>query len=1028
MRKHNNHNNAPNIASMIAFVLLATSFKSVSATYTYIAGYEPRSTVTEHAEIDLDVKDIMTHDDWPSNNGGAYKDCTTITNACKWDTNMYPTLWDTACTHSGATVSNSNACKSPYGIYSAGKNSLKSSSVRSIAGFASSIGTKESGPIGAKVAAKDNQFIGAMNNFWKSKGLNELTWGQDIIEAAFKGEKVNGGRDLVIPTTGVTTSTNTIKFDAHGLSDGDSVQYNNGGGTAITGLTHGTNYFVVNKATNTFKLSASSGGSAIALSGQGNDNQYFTPKHNFDFGVVGRDFRKEVIQKGMIYLNIFPYVIWEMQDAINDCNAGSLADNTQSYCSSSDTYCGQSVHAWDEAVAFFAGSLESVTKGGVTGYSGGYLQYYLADKRCENFGTCTASYDTNADEYAGESKVNEEIIALFQRGEDEISAAVDITSTTSAAAKTKCDVPAKTMEEVATKMLVPFIQGTIRYLYKTQTTSGRTAKQAGELFAFASTILPFIHAVDPAAAKMLYTHVWEMPADPADDVNTLADIKSAIEATYPKLGFGAGIGTIKCSDIGQLYPYLSGCVDTVSSTIEDYAGYEPITDVTMHSRIDLDLEAITTAANIGGTCGSSCKLSDCSVATTVMADGTGCNYDGTTLPWPTTADGSFDIWTNGEHSKKSTSMRTIRGFVSGAKTKASGNSPSTQDVAYKDNKFIAIMNKYWKSKNLDEHTWGEQMIKAAFEGTKVGSNTHLDFSTVGRDFRKEAIQKGIVYTNIFPYFIWEMQDAVNDCNAEKYIDAVHAWDTAVALYAGSKTRGKGYGIHGPDGGNLQYRLADKRCINFKTCADGFAGTAQVNQDIFALFNLGKEIAESDCAALNSLAEKIGTLALIPFLQGTLRYLWSTKIGQTAKDAGELWAFATTILPFVAEADANTAEMLYRRAWQLDFTSNSYEEIKSALEATYPKLGAGAGFGLVTCEAVGDLYHGPSDAQRISTRACSSTSRPEASIDLRLVGGLTFLAFALTALSAYTCFLKRRAEKKYNTAVFQGMGNGTGPQA
>merc|ERR1711871_1511423 len=1012
MRKHNNHNNAPNIASMIAFVLLATSFKSVSATYTYIAGYEPRSTVTEHAEIDLDVKDIMTHDDWPSNNGGAYKDCTTITNACKWDTNMYPTLWDTACTHSGATVSTSNACKSPYGIYSAGKNSLKKTSVRSIAGFASSIGTKESGPIGAKVAAKDNQFIGAMNNFWKSKGLNELTWGQDIIEAAFKGEKVNGGRDLVIPTTEVTTSTNTIKFDAHGLSDGDSVQYNNGGGTAITGLTHGTNYFVVNKDTNTFKLSASSGGSAIALSGQGNDNQYFTPKHNFDFGVVGRDFRKEVIQKGMIYLNIFPYVIWEMQDAINDCNAGSLADNTQSYCSSSDTYCGQSVHAWDEAVAFFAGSLESVTKGGVTGYSGGYLQYYLADKRCENFGTCTASYDTNADEYAGESKVNEEIIALFQRGEDEISAAVDITSTTSAAAKTKCDVPAKTMEEVATKMLVPFIQGTIRYLYKTQTTSGRTAKQAGELFAFASTILPFIHAADPAAAKMLYTHVWEMPADPANDVNTLADIKSAIEATYPKLGFGAGIGTIKCSDIGQLgsptEQLLGGCVDTVSSTIEDYAGYEPITDVTMHSRIDLDLEEITTAANIGETCDSSCKLSYCSVATTVMADGTDCNYDGTTLPWPTSADGSFDIWTNGEHSKKSTSMRTIRGFVSGAKTKASGNSPSTQDVAYKDNKFIAIMNKYWKSKNLDEHTWGEQMIKAAFEGTKVGSNTHLDFSTVGRDFRKEAIQKGIVYTNIFPYVIWEMQDAVNDClalagtnNDDK---SVHAWDEAVAFYAGSKTRGKGYGILESEAGKLQYRLADKRCINFKTCANGFSGTSNVNQDIFALFNLGKEEAKksavasstADCVQLNTLKEKISTLSLVPFVQGTLRYLYKTRnddSGRSAKQVGELWAFATAILPFVAEADANAAEMLYRRAWQLDFTSNSYEEIKSALEATYPKLGAGAGVGLVTCEAVGDLYGGNTDDTLLSAGTCyPSTSSSKDEVDVGLAAGLGVVAF------------------------------------
>jgi hypothetical protein len=337
-------------------------------------------------------------------------------------------------------------------------------------------------------------------------------------------------------------------------------------------------------------------------------------KNKFDFGVVGRDFRKEVIQKGMMYLNIFPYVIWEMQDAINDCKAGDLTANAESGEGSA------SVHAWDEAVAFYTGSLELTTKGGLTGYKEdgvtGYLQYYLADKRCENFGTCTASYDTNPDDFTGESKVNEEIITLFQRGEAEITAAVDSTSST------KCDVPAKTMEEVATKMLVPFIQGTIRYLHKTSTLSGRSAKQAGELFAFASTVLPFIHAVDPAAATMLYSHVWEMPADPANDVNTVATIKSAIEATYPKLGFGAGIGTIKCSDIGQLYPYLSGCVDTVSSTIEDYAGYEPITDVTMHSRIDLDLEAITTATNIGGTCGSGCKLSDCSVATTVMADGT----------------------------------------------------------------------------------------------------------------------------------------------------------------------------------------------------------------------------------------------------------------------------------------------------------------------------------------------------------------------------------------------------------------------
>ena len=920
------NSSAPSIASMAAIVLLAMSVSSVSATYTYIAGYEPRSTVTTHANIDLDVKDIITLLKTAPNNGGLYADCSTITNACNWNTSTtpYPTLWDTTCTH-----------------------------------------------------------------------------------------------NLVIPTTGVTIGTETIAFTAHGLSDGDKVTYNNGGGAAIAGLTHKATYFVVNKATDTFKVSATSGGTAKDLTGTGNDAQYFTPKHNFDFGVVGADFRKEVVQKGMIYLNIFPYVIWEMQDAINDCKDGQLTSNDSPVG-------GNSVHAWDEAVAFYAGSLEGVEKGGLPGNSGTYLQYYLADKRCANFGTCTAKYVStdSTDDFSGESKLNEEIIKLFMRGEDEISAAVDLTTAT------KCDIAAKTMEEIATKMLVPFIQGTIRYLHKTSTTSGRSAKQAGELFAFASTILPFIHAVDPAAATMLYDHVWNMPVSPDDDLNSVATIKSAMEATYPKLGFGAGIGTIKCSDIGQLYPYLSGCVDTISSTIADYAGYEPLTDVSMHSRIDLDLEAIASSSNIGGTCGSSCKLSDCSVTTSVMADGTGCNYDGTTLAWPTTADGSVDIWTNGEHSNKASSMRTIRGFASNAKDKASGNTISTNDVAYKDNKFVAIMNKYWKSKNLDEHTWGEQMIKAAFEGTKVGTNTHLDFSTVGRDFRQEAIQKGIVYANIFPYVIWEMQDAVNDClalagtnNDDK---SVHAWDEAVAFYAGSKTRGIGYGA---SGGNLQYALADKRCKNFKTCADGFTGVSKVNQDIFALFELGKEEARksaisastADCVQLNILKEKIATLSLVPFVQGTLRYLYKTRNDDSKrnpKQVGELWAFATAILPFVHEVDANAAEMLYRRAWQLDFTTDSYEAIKTALEATYPKLGAGAGVGLVTCEAVGDLYSGTTDDTLSSAGTCYPRQSKEDD-DEALALGLG-LGLGLVAAAGLTAAIVFAAKERKTRLLYKNL--------
>ena len=193
-----------------------------------------------------------------------------------------------------------------------------------------------------------------------------------------------------------------------------------------------------------------------------------------------------------------------------------------------------------------------------------------------------------------------------------------------------------------------------------------------------------------------------------------------------------------------------------AATFKYFAGYEPQTNVTAPALIDLDVEDIV--SGLGGTCGISCLLNDCGFDT-VAAKGNGCNYDGSTVSWPyeTGDHGAFDVWRNGKNSFRSTSStRAIREFASGAKTKASGNSPSTNDVAYKDNKFVAIMNKYWLSKSLDEHTWGEQMIKAAFEGTKIGTNTHLDFSTVGRDFRKEAIQKGIVYVNIFPYVIWEM--------------------------------------------------------------------------------------------------------------------------------------------------------------------------------------------------------------------------------------------------------------------------------
>merc|ERR1712162_1323 len=249
---------------------------------------------------------------------------------------------------------------------------------------------------------------------------------------------------------------------------------------------------------------------------------------DIDFSKVGWDFRKETIGKGIVYLNVFPYVIWEMQDAINDCKAGKLSANADS------------VHAWDEAVAFYTGSLEGTTQGGDVGLTGGYgageLPFTVAEKRCKNFGTCTADFDSIINN--GYSQVNFDIFQLFARGRDQILSAVSI-------GESACYAITETMNEISGLMLVPFIQGVQRYLYKTAHGTA-SAKEAGELFAFASAALPFIDAVDPTAAEKLYNRAWKQDFTTESDFKT---IKYAIEGTYSKLGVGAGQGKVTCSAV-----------------------------------------------------------------------------------------------------------------------------------------------------------------------------------------------------------------------------------------------------------------------------------------------------------------------------------------------------------------------------------------------------------------------------------------------------------------------------------------------
>ena len=114
---------------------------------------------------------------------------------------------------------------------------------------------------------------------------------------------------MTIPTANVNASSNVITFTAHGLSDTDQITYNQvGGGTLMTNVTDGQTVFVRDATTNTFKIAATSGGTAINI-GTGHDAQTFTivtdatqgtAVANLGLGVDGDDNRREVSHVGWV--------------------------------------------------------------------------------------------------------------------------------------------------------------------------------------------------------------------------------------------------------------------------------------------------------------------------------------------------------------------------------------------------------------------------------------------------------------------------------------------------------------------------------------------------------------------------------------------------------------------------------------------------------------------------------------------------------------------------------------------------------
>ena len=138
-------------------------------------------------------------------------------------------------------------------------------------------------------AGTEITLTGTGNNAQTLEGI------QAVAAATISGGEVtaitvsNGGSDyqslpaitvevpkMTIPTSAVNAGTDVITFTGHGLSDTDQITYNQvGGGTLMTNVTDGQTVFVRDKTANTFKIAATSGGTAINI-GTGHNAQTFT--------------------------------------------------------------------------------------------------------------------------------------------------------------------------------------------------------------------------------------------------------------------------------------------------------------------------------------------------------------------------------------------------------------------------------------------------------------------------------------------------------------------------------------------------------------------------------------------------------------------------------------------------------------------------------------------------------------------------------------------------------------------------------
>jgi len=292
------------------------------------------------------------------------------------------------------------------------------------------------------------------------------------------------------------------------------------------------------------------------------------------------------------------------------------------------------------------------------------------------------------------------------------------------------------------------------------------------------------------------------------------------------------------------------------------AGFHPVSDVTAHSMIDLDIQEIERSSS----------------------------------DWAT----AKSVYEGGKNSKKSDgSLRNLKAF-----------STSFVDSASKQAEPMAQLgHAFW-----GRYDFGDALVTAALDGkddARFGNYATGSLASTA-DARKQVIKKGIKFSVVWLYALHEMESALAKYKAGNYdpaSGAPHALDEVWAFYAGSLELGDASG-YGP------YIAAEKNGKKFGTHGyeTGTPGRSRVTLELLYQLTAMQRYLQTpgNDQVLDSIAKCVRAQFKVPLIQGCLSYAHAassealTEREDLPKIKAEAWAYCAPILPSLHEADPSSA--------------------------------------------------------------------------------------------------------------------------